>query len=849
MFAFYKSHQKLLLLLIVSCLVIYLKSIGNGYNLDDELVTIQHPLTAPENGLDLQAIFTSPYSIEKFGYTYGYRPMVHLSFAIEHQLFGESPAMSHFVNLLLYVLTVLFLAYFLTEWLGAQHFFVIGLSSLFFAIHPLHVEVVASIKNRDELLAFLAALLSLHAYFRSIDVFKIKYFIYMFIFGAIALLSKKTAIPLLVLIPLLDIIYHQRFRKTTLLLWTPLLLMSLWVGLDFSPVFFTFAVAVVIILILAFLIWNQYPKWVQKGVFTSAFFSWLACAVICALAIFLAVQVHISLSLILVFPVIYAFQRAKYPLLIMVSVVLFYLGIYFKQAVFVEVIYLSTILFIPKLWRLSQTLRWLFIVNAILALLTSIWIIEHLYYLTALMTFGLSAFFFYRSRIGVALFISIFQTVFTLVTGDFNFASVYLSTLLFAFWIGNFPKMEFIQRSFYTLMGCLVFCFGFIALPQPKFAEPTKIDKQILISQSNQISQKNGVKEGRPLEFVENPLVYPHAKQEKLATSLQVVTTYLKLHVLPYPLRYYYGYKTTTVHSLSEGWSIISLVLVSLLFFAAFLFYKENRMLTVGVLLLLIPLLMASNWFVLIAGMVAERHTYAATIGFSLLLGLLFTTFKINSWAQLKQKRPLGILFIILVFGFTIQSFTRVAAWKSPIVLMETDASACRASAHANSLLATSYIKSATEDPTLSGIEKEARIDQAIFHMKKAIQIFPYLFNYEFDLGRFYVLKGDLKRACVEFEKAHRLVPSNPLALDELVKCNFDLNRTRETLYFGARLLDAVGPQEKTLELMAYQALTSQDFTAAQKWANKGLQAFAANPNFSRLLADARAKRIIHKNQ
>jgi hypothetical protein len=224
MFTFYKSHQKLFIVLILSCLVIYLRSIGDGYNLDDELVTIQHPLTAPESGLDLQAIFTSPYSIEKFGYTYGYRPMVHLSFAIEHQLFGESPAMSHFVNLLLYVLTVLFLAYFLTEWLGSQHFFAIGLSSLFFAIHPLHVEVVASIKNRDELLAFLAALLAMHAYLRLIDVFKIKYFIYMLIFGVVALLSKKTAIPLIVLIPLLDIIYHQRFGKTTLLLWTPLLL-------------------------------------------------------------------------------------------------------------------------------------------------------------------------------------------------------------------------------------------------------------------------------------------------------------------------------------------------------------------------------------------------------------------------------------------------------------------------------------------------------------------------------------------------------------------------------------------------------------------------------------------------
>jgi len=849
MFAFYKSHQKLLLLLIVSCLVIYLRSIGNGYNLDDELVTIQHPLTAPENGLDLQAIFTSPYSIEKFGYTYGYRPMVHLSFAIEHQLFGESPAMSHFVNLLLYVLTVLFLAYFLTQWLGAQHFFVIGLSSLFFAIHPLHVEVVASIKNRDELLAFLAALLVLHAYLRLMVVFKIKYFILMFIFSVIALLSKKTAIPLIVLIPLLDIIYHQRCGKTTILLWTPLLLLSLWVGLDFSAAFFTYAVVVVIILSLAFLIWNQYPKWVQKGVFAAPIFMWLACAVICALAIFLAIQVHISLSLILVFPVVYAFQKAQYPLLIMVSAVLFYLGIYFKQAFFVEVIYLSAILILPKIWRLPQTLKWLFMIIACLALPTTLWIVHNPNYLFALLLFSLIIFIYNRSRTGLALLISITQTVFTLSTGDFSFATVYLSTALLLFWLKNFPKMEYIQRSIFTLMGILVICFGFLDLPQPKFDELTKIDKQLLISQSNQISEKNGVKEGRPLEFVENPLVYPHSKQEKLATSLQVVTTYLTLHVMPYPLRYYYGYKTTTVHSLAEGWSVFSLVLVILLFFAAFRFYKINRLFTVGTLLLIIPLIMASNWFVLIAGMVAERHTYAATIGFSLLLGLLFTFFKISSWEQLKQKRPLGILFLVLVFGFTIQSFTRVAAWKSPIVLMETDASACRASAHANSLLATSYIKSATEDLTLSQFEKEARIDQAIFRMKKAIQIFPYLFNYEFDLGRFYVLKGDMKQACIEFEKANELVPSNPLALDELVKCNFDLNRTNETLRYGKKLLKVIGPQEKTLELMAYQALTSQNFEAAQKWATEGMRAFAANPNFPRLIADAQAKRIINKNQ
>jgi tetratricopeptide (TPR) repeat protein len=849
MLAFFKTHQKLLLLLILSCLVIYLRSIGNGYNLDDELVTINHPLTSPENSLDLHAIFTSPYSIEKFGYTYGYRPIVHLSFAIEHQLFGESPAMSHFVNLLLYVLTVLFLAYFLTEWLGLQHVFVIGLSCLFFAIHPLHVEVVASIKNRDELLAFLAALLAMHAYLRTIIAFKFKYFIYMVVFGVMALLSKKTAIPIIVLIPILDMLYHQRFNKLTLLLWTPLLLMSLWVGLDFSADFFPYAGIVICILLLSFLIWNRYPKWVEKGFFSNAVFIWLLCIFVCFFTILLAVNVHIFLSLILVFPAVYAFQKTNYSLLMLLSAALFFLAVYFKQAFFVEIIYLSTLLLMPKMLQLPKTTKWLFLINAFLALLATIWIVHNPFYLFALLMFSLILYFFYRSKTGLAVLISIIQTVFTLSTGDFSLATVFMSTFLFVEWASGFSKFEFMHRSFYTVMGCLVVCYGFLDLPQPKYDQQTKIDQQILMRQSNQISQNNGVKEGRPLEYVENPLVYPHSKQEKLATSAQVVATYLKLHLVPYPLRYYYGYKTTKIHSLAEGWSIFSLGIVLVLLFAAFRFYKKNRMLTIAVLLLLIPLLMASNWFVLIAGMIAERHAYAATIGFSLLLGLLFTLFKISSWEQLKQKRLAGLVLFILVFGFTIQSFTRVAAWKSPIALMENDAQACRASAHANSLLATSYIKSATEDQTLSQLEKAARVDQAIFHMKKAIQIFPYLFNYKFDLGRFYVLKGDLKQAFVAFKKANDLVPRNPLALDELVKCSFDLDLTRETLHYGSLLLKEVGPQEKILELMAYQALTSQYFSAAQKWASKGMQAFPANANFPRLLKDAQTKQIILKNK
>jgi tetratricopeptide (TPR) repeat protein len=144
--------------------------------------------------------------------------------------------------------------------------------------------------------------------------------------------------------------------------------------------------------------------------------------------------------------------------------------------------------------------------------------------------------------------------------------------------------------------------------------------------------------------------------------------------------------------------------------------------------------------------------------------------------------------------------------------------------------------------------QKQERISQAIVQMKKAIAIFPYLFNYHFDLGRFYVLKGDYFSAFEAFKEAHLLVPKNPLALDELVKCSFDLNRTDETLLYGERLLKAVGPQEKTIELMAFQALRNQQFQHAEKWAVFGRKNFPNNLNFPRLIVDAQAKKIIAKN-
>ena len=77
--------------------LLYLNTIPNKYNMDDELVTINHRLTS--KGLSaITEIFTEPYYKDKLGYSYEYRPVVLFSFAIEHQFLGESPHRSHFFN-------------------------------------------------------------------------------------------------------------------------------------------------------------------------------------------------------------------------------------------------------------------------------------------------------------------------------------------------------------------------------------------------------------------------------------------------------------------------------------------------------------------------------------------------------------------------------------------------------------------------------------------------------------------------------------------------------------------------------------------------------------------------------
>ncbi len=138
---------------------LYANTLRNGYALDDHLVTTSaHPQIS--KGLAaIPEIFTTHY-VSWNDYDVDYRPLVKAIFAVEYQLFGENPMVGHLISALLYGLSCMLIFRILAQLFPDQERWKLIAAVLIFAAHPVHTEVVASIKGRDELLSMLFMLMA-----------------------------------------------------------------------------------------------------------------------------------------------------------------------------------------------------------------------------------------------------------------------------------------------------------------------------------------------------------------------------------------------------------------------------------------------------------------------------------------------------------------------------------------------------------------------------------------------------------------------------------------------------------------------------------------------------------------
>ncbi|MFY7788540.1 MAG: tetratricopeptide repeat protein [Thermoflexibacteraceae bacterium] len=199
---------------LISCLL-YANTFQHGYVLDDG-TTIQYNRFVQEGWAGIPKIFSSDFwqgferNESELPY---YRPLSTATFAAEHALWGQNPMYSHIIQVGLFaVLTVLL--YYFTYLLTTQPLLAF-FAALLFAVHPLHTEVVANLKSRDELLGMLGAILALWAFVKALKnpSHKILWYGIGVTSYFLALLSKETPLTLIVFFPFIAL--HQTIDKNS----------------------------------------------------------------------------------------------------------------------------------------------------------------------------------------------------------------------------------------------------------------------------------------------------------------------------------------------------------------------------------------------------------------------------------------------------------------------------------------------------------------------------------------------------------------------------------------------------------------------------------------------------------
>ena len=171
--------------------VLYANTLGNGYAFDDSIVITDNQFTqkgfAGIPDLLTKDFFEGLYgkSLELTGGRY--RPLSLVSFAIERGIFGDNPLIGHLVNALIYGLCCLFLFHVVARFTSYTSS-IPYVTSILFCFHPIHTEVVANIKSRDEILCFLFLMLTIRLFqkFEKISAKKIPGLWSRFVFPGIA---------------------------------------------------------------------------------------------------------------------------------------------------------------------------------------------------------------------------------------------------------------------------------------------------------------------------------------------------------------------------------------------------------------------------------------------------------------------------------------------------------------------------------------------------------------------------------------------------------------------------------------------------------------------------------------
>lgn len=214
--------------IILITFIAFSPSLKNGFtNWDDNVYIGENDLIKSVKVDNIKKMFDTENHV-----SLNYHPITILSLAIDYKLSGYHAKTYHITNLLFHLLNTALVFWFIFL-LSNKKIMVAAIVALFFGIHPMHVESVAWISERKDVLYtffFMGALVAYYKYLDAEGKKKIMLYVFILVLLFLSILSKAMAVVLPVVFLLIDYYKARKFDKYVLLEKIPFFALSFLFG-------------------------------------------------------------------------------------------------------------------------------------------------------------------------------------------------------------------------------------------------------------------------------------------------------------------------------------------------------------------------------------------------------------------------------------------------------------------------------------------------------------------------------------------------------------------------------------------------------------------------------------------
>ena len=211
---FFSNYQLQSLVIFALAFVVYIGTLGHQFVQDDAIVITDNMFTQKGlggiNGILTKDTFFGFFKVEGKDFLVSggrYRPFTLVLFALVYQAVGANPFVFHALTVALFAATCVVLYHTLRRLLEpttGEGYAAISawIAAVLFAVHPIHVEVVANVKGCDEIVTLLGSLGALWFTLKAFDTNSAKWSWVAALIFFFACMSKENAVTYLAVVPL-----------------------------------------------------------------------------------------------------------------------------------------------------------------------------------------------------------------------------------------------------------------------------------------------------------------------------------------------------------------------------------------------------------------------------------------------------------------------------------------------------------------------------------------------------------------------------------------------------------------------------------------------------------------------